>query len=292
MNETFDYNPKIDIKFLSHVCDSHTYFESELRIKKIYKRIIRPSTFSEHFFMTTVEAFTYIQNAQKLGIDSLKTIVHFFDKNIEVRSDEFEPLIILINSYKHDFSTLSIAEVFIASMIAFKNSDRQLSLSILFCNFNRIQAHKYPIIFFNSFKYGIRNLITNYGFDKEKLFPLFDEMEERTNHYNRPHPFVSLEEVLSKIQLIKDVLINYYKLKCLKIYGSYSRGEATEYSDLDLYGEIEKEYVGNYNKLNLVNYLKEQLSIPVDVFLKHEIGIKKRVPHDMFDDVIEVFSYD
>ena len=56
--------------------------------------------------------------------------------------------------------------------------------------------------------------------------------------------------------------------------------------------EIEKEYVGNYNKLNLVNYLKEQLSIPVDVFLKHEIGIKKRVPHDMFDDVIEVFSYD
>lgn len=292
MTEKLNYNPKIEIKFLSHVNDNHTYFESELRLKNIYVNKAKPSTFSEYFFSKTAEAFHYIQTNRELSIESLKTIANLFDKNVDINVHAFEKLINCINAYHKEISILSITEIFIESMIAFENSDRQFSISILLCNYNRIRSGTYPLIFFNNFKFEIRNLIGNYGLDKDKLFDAFERMEQRTNQYNKPHPFVPIEDILSKLQLIKDILIESYKLKSLKIYGSYSRGEATEYSDLDLFAEIQEEYVDNFDKLGLINYLKEQLSMPVDVLLKHEIGIKKRVPHDMLNNTIEVFAYD
>ena len=292
MTDRLNYNPKIEIKFLSHLSDNHTYFESELRLKNIYANKTKPSTFSEHFFSRTGEAFHYIQESNELNIENLKTIINLFDKNVEIDIDRFEKLINCINTYHKDVSILSVTEIFIESMIAFENSDRQFSISILLCNYNRIQAGTYPLIFFNDIKFEIRNLISNYGLDQDKLFDVFERMEQKTNQFNKTHPFVSIEDILSKLQLMKDVLIKCYKLKSLKIYGSYSRGEETEYSDLDLFAEIQEVYVNNYNKKGLINYLKEEFSIPVDVLLKHEIKEKRRIPSDMLNGMIEVFAYD
>ena len=44
----------------------------------------------------------------------------------------------------------------------------------------------------------------------------------------------TLEELKSKIETIKLILKARYKVETIGIFGSYSRGEQTEKSDLDL----------------------------------------------------------
>ena len=284
------YNPKIDIKFLTHISDEYDNFSSELVAKRIYSKRQNAKTFSEKIFERNAYAFSFLQSLDSLTVDSVFYLASLYDKNYIVNKSKIDNLIKAIVSFEGDFSSTATAQIFIACYTTFAKSDRKMDLSILFCNYNRIKDGIYPLIFFNSIKFEIKQLLRNGQFNAERLSLIFDKLDAKTNRYNRPHEFISLDDVLISLKNIQTELKDKYYIEKLSIYGSYSRNEASEYSDLDLFVSLSSEIVlSKYDKRALVEYLRNKLNLPVDVFLKHEIGEKKRITPDMFDSLIEVF---
>lgn len=284
------YNPKIDIKFLTHISDEYDNFSSELHIKKVYSGKINAKTFSDKIFERNALAFSFIKKIEKLSFNDIQYITSLFDKAFTLNENGMQNYIAFIQRCKGDYSTSTMVDIFIKSLGMFKKSDKYFDLSILFCNFNRINEGVYPLIFFNSYKFYIKQALKSGCLDKDYLLNIFDKLESKTNRYNNPHQFVSQKDVIDSLLKIRSTLENKFNISALSIYGSYSRNEATEYSDLDLFISLnETVNIEKYDKKQLSNYLKEQVHLPVDILIKQEINIRKRIVSDMFDDLIEVF---
>lgn len=85
----------------------------------------------------------------------------------------------------------------------------------------------------------------------------------------------NLKEIEDKIKGSKPILKEKFKVKDIGIFGSYTRGEQTENSDLDVLVEF-GERVGFFKFLELEEYLEELLNLKIDLVsrkaLKHRIG--------------------
>jgi len=88
----------------------------------------------------------------------------------------------------------------------------------------------------------------------------------------------SLDEIRQQIQALKPMLKKRFKVETIDIFGSYSRGEQTEKSDLDLLVTY-SETVDLLLIASLRRYLRGKLHLKVDVVSKEFLNenIKDRV---------------
>jgi hypothetical protein len=77
----------------------------------------------------------------------------------------------------------------------------------------------------------------------------------------------TLEEIKSKLEAIKPVLKACYKVETIGIFGSYSRGEQTEKSDLDIWVTF-SEPIGLYRFIEVEAFIKKKLGVKVDLVQK------------------------
>lgn len=77
----------------------------------------------------------------------------------------------------------------------------------------------------------------------------------------------TLEEIKSKLEAIKPMLKACYKVETIGIFGSYSRGEQTEKSDLDLLVTF-SEPIGVYGFIEVEEFIKKKLGVKVDLVQK------------------------
>jgi len=74
----------------------------------------------------------------------------------------------------------------------------------------------------------------------------------------------TIEEIKIKIREDQQIYKDQYKVKELKIFGSYVKSEHTEVSDLDILVEFEQP-VSLLHMISLENYLTDSLKIKVDL---------------------------
>jgi len=74
----------------------------------------------------------------------------------------------------------------------------------------------------------------------------------------------TIEEIKIKIREDQQIYKDQYKVKELKIFGSYVKNEHTEVSDLDILVEFEQP-VSLLHMISLENYLTDSLKIKVDL---------------------------
>jgi len=74
----------------------------------------------------------------------------------------------------------------------------------------------------------------------------------------------TIEEIKQKIREDQQVYKDQYKVKELKIFGSYVKSEHTEVSDLDILVEFEQP-VSLLHMISLENYLTDSLKVKVDL---------------------------
>ena len=88
----------------------------------------------------------------------------------------------------------------------------------------------------------------------------------------------SLDEIKLQIQALKPVLKKRFRVETVDVFGSYSRGEQTEKSDLDLLVTY-SEPVDLLLVSSMRRYLKRKLRMRVDVVSKEFLNknIKDRV---------------
>jgi hypothetical protein len=88
----------------------------------------------------------------------------------------------------------------------------------------------------------------------------------------------TLEEFKVKLEAIKLELKRRYKVETIAIFGSYSRGQQTEKSDLDLLVSF-SEPIGVYKFAEVEKFISNKLGIKVDLVEKGALlpMIKKQV---------------
>jgi predicted nucleotidyltransferase len=96
---------------------------------------------------------------------------------------------------------------------------------------------------------------------------------------------VDLDQVRSILRENRAEISNRFKTEILGIFGSYSRGEASSTSDIDLLVRFEKG-ASLFGWAGLVNYLEDKLSVSVDVV--PEKTLKKELREQVFRDLIEL----
>jgi predicted nucleotidyltransferase len=77
----------------------------------------------------------------------------------------------------------------------------------------------------------------------------------------------TLEDLKSKLEAIKPTLKARFKVETIGIFGSYSRGEQTEKSDLDVLVTF-SEPIGVYRFIEVEGFIKKKLGVKVDLVQK------------------------
>jgi len=90
------------------------------------------------------------------------------------------------------------------------------------------------------------------------------------------------EKVKQNLKKNKDTLETEFKVEDIGIFGSFSREEQTEGSDVDILVEF-SEPVGFFTFLDLKEYLEEQLKREVDLVTKN--ALKKRIGERILNEV-------
>jgi predicted nucleotidyltransferase len=94
---------------------------------------------------------------------------------------------------------------------------------------------------------------------------------------------MKLEEINRKLSETKPFLQGKFAVKQIGIFGSYSRNEQNEESDIDVLVEFSKP-VGFFHFIRLENYLSELLGIHVD--LVTESALKPRIKDEILQQLI------
>ena len=76
------------------------------------------------------------------------------------------------------------------------------------------------------------------------------------------------EDIKRILQNYKKTLENKYGIKKLGFFGSFSRDEATEKSDIDIYIEFDMEKIDLYKYLSLIDELESLFGKRVDIITK------------------------
>jgi len=88
----------------------------------------------------------------------------------------------------------------------------------------------------------------------------------------------NIDEIKSKLEELKPLLKKRFKVKRIGVFGSFTRGEQKEESDLDVLVEF-YEPVSLLGLVRLENYLTDILGVKVDVVPKKDVRaeLRKRI---------------
>jgi len=96
-----------------------------------------------------------------------------------------------------------------------------------------------------------------------------------------------IEEIKDKIEKLKPVLRERFRVKIIGVFGSYTRGEEKEDSDLDVLVEFEEgAELSLLDFIRLENYLSEELGVKVDLVEKNTL--KPRIGKRILEEVVYI----
>jgi predicted nucleotidyltransferase len=90
----------------------------------------------------------------------------------------------------------------------------------------------------------------------------------------------SLQEIKAELETLKPTLNERFGVETIGVFGSYTRGEQTKKSDMDILVTFSKDaQVGFFKFLELEEFLTKKLGVKVDLVTKNALKpfIKDRV---------------
>lgn len=97
----------------------------------------------------------------------------------------------------------------------------------------------------------------------------------------------SLKEITATLEALKPTLIERYGVETIGVFGSYTRGEQTQKSDVDILVTFNKEaYPGLFEFLDLEEFLAKRLDVKVDLVSKK--ALKPHIGKHILEEVVMV----
>lgn len=222
------------------------------------------------------EKFTYddLINNTSLFSKTEKTIIQFLNNELSFESvgSVFEIIgcklnLITYDKQKNIFEKIDFFEKFVENFIiaakqSFLDKDGFILLHLLSNHW--LYNNGFSLMVFNPYIIvNIKEMI-----DKNVQSEFLRQTIFRYYLYslakNKKNIFLPTDDVVNKLIAVKDVLKLQYKVNKLFIYGSYSRNQQTEYSDLDVLIESDKD-MSIAEAIAIKDFLRTILKIKVDI---------------------------
>jgi predicted nucleotidyltransferase len=95
----------------------------------------------------------------------------------------------------------------------------------------------------------------------------------------------TVEEIKTQLEKLKPTLKKRYQVETLGIFGSYTRGEQTKKSDIDILVEFSEDaHIGFFKFLELEELLTQKLEVKVDLVTKN--ALKPRMKDQILKETI------
>lgn len=258
------YNKKIDYLFCKYGPHQILLDIDELHFKQVYNEIIEPTNPYEGRVLKFKQILKFIKDENNLfNYENIIKILAILKEDSKIKKPEL--LIKLINEEKLANYSLKIFIKTIEEKIF--DEDINIEMAKIIHNFIEIKKCNIPIVFYYFETEQMVKLINNGEQDKSNIYLLY--LYNKTFEFNEPHEFFSKAEMINKILSIKNHLISKFYVTNFYIFGSFVKNEQTEYSDLDVYVEIQNDRMNDINlKYYLIEYLENKLGVKVDGIVK------------------------
>lgn len=154
-------------------------------------------------------------------------------------------------------------------------------------NFIQWKMDQIPAIIYSYQTKKIEKLLSSGEYEGALLE--MNNIYQRTKHFNIKHKLISFENLKTKILKLKEELYEKYRVVEFYIYGSYAKGTANEYSDLDVYIKVDEKMKSGDLKYDVILYLERKLEIEVDGKLAKYDEKDKDLKIDMIKHLIKIF---
>jgi predicted nucleotidyltransferase len=94
-----------------------------------------------------------------------------------------------------------------------------------------------------------------------------------------------MQDLTNRIEQLKPLLADRFKVQTIGIFGSYVRGEQKKKSDLDILVEF-SEPIGLFKFVELEDFLSQELNLKVDLVMKD--ALKPRIKDSILKEAIYV----
>jgi len=95
----------------------------------------------------------------------------------------------------------------------------------------------------------------------------------------------NVKDIQSRLEELKPVLKQRFRINSLELFGSYTRGEQTEESEIDLLVDFTRE-ADLFNLMGLAQYLEEEPKCKVDVIPKN--ALRQELRETVFSEALSV----
>lgn len=291
---TNKFNQKITFKFIENIWQERDHRESENAIKMIYKKTALPHSFTEIMFSKSLKAYEMIVKSKDIDQQLIYSILKIYKPTIELLNDElncFEPIIIEIKNMNLESESWidSFVKIFKLSVLIQCFRGYEIEMAKLLSNYRLIKANDRPIIMYCYSSQKMANIARTNG-DYEKMKKIFKFLIKRTNKFNQCHDLIELDDIKKILMDLKNDLMTKFGITYLGIFGSYSRGEQNEYSDLDILCKVRDDFKNISNlKDEIASFIKDAVSIDVDVMIDDVTYDADQIPVDMFTEKIQIF---
>lgn len=92
-----------------------------------------------------------------------------------------------------------------------------------------------------------------------------------------------IEEIKSKLEELKPILKEKFKVENIGVFGSYLKGEQNRKRDLDILVEF-SEIIGLFKFIELEDFLSKELGVKVDLVMKEVL--KPRIKEGILREVV------
>ena len=285
-----NYNPKIDYLICKYFSSEKIEITSEITWKDIYNSKTLPENANQQMMINCKKALEFIKkDSVGFNMKNIKKCYQLISsENLKLNDNQRRQIEDIVNGFNEERSYDYAGLVFL-KVLQNKVFDKfNIEMAKLLHNFVQIKCNYIPTIFYYSQTNKIIELIKEN--EVEGALFIIKNAYQKTEHFNIKHRLIHFDELNVIIQKLKPKLIEDFGVVELSVYGSFSRGEENEYSDLDLYIVVNNSGMQPIdNKYRIALLLEKELGIYADVKLcdkGHETDLKP----DMIRDLKLLFS--
>lgn len=270
MGKTNKYNPKLDYLFCKYASSRKPLSNiDEEEWRDVYHEFRTPNDSRQEKMLRFKKILRFIKNPQsRFSMDallgSLDTYLGISHTNDDVDYVKLKSIFSPGNSLEE----MNFRDLFIS--IILKRPFREelnVEMTEIATNFLLIKQGRVPVVFYAFVVEKLLGLISSNEIEGAKLLML--NLLQRSEVLNRKHKFIPLDVLLKRIEKIKPILESAYGVTSLFYYGSYAKNIANEYSDFDLFVEVDPaRQEDEYNKYRIKGYLEKELGITVDCHVR------------------------
>lgn len=270
MERANKYNPKLDYLFCKYASSRKPLSKiDEEEWRDVYHELRKPNDPRQEKMLRFKRVLGFMKDQQcHFSMDTLLGCLTVYLGAAPAEDDIDYEKLNSIFSFEHPLEEMNFRDLFISIILKkpFKE-EFNVEMAEIASNFLLIKQGRVPVIFYAFVVEKLLDLISSNEIEGAKLLML--NLLQRSEVLNRKHKFIPLNVLLKRIEEIRPVLESTYGVTSLFYYGSYAKNIANEYSDFDLFVEVDpKRHEDEDNKYRIKGYLEKELGITVDCHVR------------------------